>query len=320
MEKQIVVLAFYHIVDIENPKREVKQWLRFGKYLDMRSRIYLSEDGINGQMSIAEEDAEIFMDWVKADDRFKEIDFKIHYASEHVFPKLTIKYREQLVALGFKVDYSKKGEYLTPEEWKEKLDQRSKDTLVVDVRNDYEWDVGHFDGAERPDLKTFREFPDYAKQLKEKYDPEKTEVMMYCTGGIRCELFSPIMKDLGFKKIYQLKGGVIKYGLQEGHDHWKGQLFVFDDRLVVPIDEKNQEVIGKCKHCGAKTNTYLNCANMDCNDLFLCCEKCAPQHQGCCCDSCEQAPRRRQYDPANHAKPYRKLPFEEKEKLAPSGS
>ena len=111
-------------------------------------------------------------------------------------------------------------------------------TLILDVRNDYEWKIGRFEGSELPPLETFREFPAYAKKLKEERDPKTTSVMMYCTGGIRCEFFSALMKKEGFEKVVQLDGGVIHYGLKEGSDHWEGKLFVFDDRLAVPMGEK----------------------------------------------------------------------------------
>ena len=168
-------------------------------------------------------------------------------------------------------------------------------------------------GLKKPELETFREFPKYAENLKEKYDPEKTKVMMYCTGGIRCELYSALMVEKGFKDVFQLEGGVIKYGLEEGNEHWKGGLFVFDDRLVVPISEKDEhEVIGKCHYCECKCEVYFNCANMDCNELFLCCSTCAEAHRGCCSVACIEAPRRRECHISENPKPYRKLPYEDK--------
>jgi UPF0176 protein len=178
----------------------------------------------------------------------------------------------------------------------------------LDVRNEYEWKVGRFEGAELPPCDTFREFAAYADALKEKSNPKDTPVMMYCTGGIRCELYSAVLKERGFEHVYQLDGGVIGYGLEEGNSHWQGKLFVFDDRLTVPINEEGETpVIGTCHHCKAPNETYYNCANTDCNNLFLCCKSCAIEHSGCCCTECKEAPRRRPFQAETAHKPFRKL-------------
>jgi UPF0176 protein len=203
---------------------------------------------------------------------------------------------------------SKTGVHVSPEEWQKMLDERDENTVLIDVRNHYEWDIGHFEGAELPNLEQFREFPRYAKELKEKRDPKKTKVMMYCTGGIRCELYSALMKEEGFEEVYQLQGGVIKYGIEAGTKHWRGKLFVFDDRLSVSISEKEpSELISQCIYCKTSTDYYYNCANMDCNELFLACTSCAKEHLGCCCASCETAPRVRPLAVEERPKPFRRL-------------
>jgi UPF0176 protein len=202
------------------------------------------------------------------------------------------------------------GEHVSPEVWKKMLQEKDDETLVLDVRNDYEWKIGHFEGSELPKLETFRQFPEYARKLKEEKDPKKTSVMMYCTGGIRCEFFSAIMKKEGFENIYQLDGGVINYGLKEGGDHWNGKLFVFDDRLAVPMEE-GKAPISNCIHCGVSNDVYHNCANMDCNELFLCCSKCLKERNGCCSKECECAERIRPYQ--ENGKPFRKWTHEEKQ-------
>jgi UPF0176 protein len=186
------------------------------------------------------------------------------------------------------------------------LQERDEDTLLIDVRNDYEWEVGHFEGAELPQLETFREFPDYARSLMQAKDPKKTKVMMYCTGGIRCELYSALMKQVGFEQVFQLEGGIINYGLQEGKEHWRGKLFVFDDRLAVPMEEGEEDVISHCLHCGIPSDVYHNCANMDCNKLFLSCPECAEKSVGCCSLACQDAPRLRAYVKGERPKPFRR--------------
>lgn len=310
------VLAYYAIVPIEDPAMEVARHKEFFQNRDFKGRIYISKEGINGQASGLAAHADEYMAWMGADSRFQKMSFKTHGSNEHAFPKMTVKVRKQLVAVDCEVDLSNRAEHVSPAEWKRMLEERGQETIVIDVRNDYEWKIGHFEGSELPKLETFREFPAFAKKLREERDPKNTVVMMYCTGGIRCEFYSPLMKKEGFEKVYQLDGGVINYGLKEGGEHWKGKLFVFDDRLAVPMDEKG-EPIASCVHCGKANDVYYNCANMDCNELFLCCLDCLRTHQGCCCSACESADRIRPYQ--ENGKPFRRWDHEEKMKWKHGG-
>ncbi len=297
------VLAYYAIVPIENPRVEVARHKEFFKTRDFRGRIYISEQGLNGQASGSAAHAQEYIAWLREDPRFVSVPIKIHSAQEHAFPKMTVKYRRQLVAIDCDVDFSQRGESVPPKVWKEMLKRRSSDTLLLDVRNDYEWKAGHFTGAELPKLEQFRQFPAYAKRLKEQCDPKTTPVMMYCTGGIRCEFYSAVLKQEGFEKVYQLDGGVIQYGLEEGSEEWEGKLFVFDDRLVVPLS-RDATTITSCRHCGCARDVYYNCANMDCNELFFCCVECLRKHQGCCSEACLRG-RVRPFKES--AKPFRKM-------------
>lgn len=304
MEKQYVALAYYLFVNVEDPHGHVAKHKAFFEGRDCSSRIYISEEGINGQMSASVADAEAYMAWLRSNPCFSKIQFKIHPVSEQIFPRVTVKYRAQLVALDEKVDPREGGVHVSPTEWKKMLE--SGEYLVLDVRNQYEWEIGHFEGAVLPPLEKFREFPEYAEQLSHEVDPAATKVMMYCTGGIRCELYSALMKKKGFKDVYQLDGGVIHYGLQEGSEHWRGKLFVFDDRLAVPIDGKACEPIAHCLHCRLPCDIYYNCANMDCNELFISCSSCLEVYQGCCCHECTSMPRLRTLDARAGNKPFRK--------------
>lgn len=303
----ISILAYYCFTPIEDPQAEVVRHKTFFQDKDVKARIYIARQGINGQMSAAAADAQSYIDWMRADSRFANIDFKLHCYDEHVFPKLTVKVREQLVALDLPVDLSQRGTHVAPHIWRQMLEERDDDTLLLDVRNDYEWEIGHFEGAVLPTLEQFREFPAFAKLLKETRNPDKTKIMMYCTGGIRCELYSALLKREGFENVYQLEGGVIKYGLEEGGKHWKGKLFVFDDRLAVPVaEDKAAEAISVCHHCQVTSDVYYNCADMDCNELFVCCTSCAEKFQGCCSAECQAAERRRPFQSSARPKPFRK--------------
>ena len=305
------VIAYYCLVPLEDPRAEIARQKEFFRTRDMMGRLYISEQGINAQMSALASHGEEYIAWMRSDPRFAGVQYKIHESCEHAFPKATIKYRRQLVAIDCEVDFSQTGEHVSPDTWKKMLEEKDEHTVVIDVRNKYEWKVGHFEGADLPPFETFREFPGYAAQLKEARDPKQTRVMMYCTGGIRCEYYSALMKKEGFDQVYQLDGGVINYGLEKGSDQWKGKLFVFDDRLVVPLSEE-ASTISVCSHCACPNDVYYNCANMDCNELFICCLNCLKNMKGCCCSSCMEG-RVRPIREDGNAKPFRKWNFEEKQ-------
>ncbi|MBA3815232.1 MAG: rhodanese-related sulfurtransferase [Parachlamydiaceae bacterium] len=306
-EQTHYILAYYHLTPISHPHEEVNLHKKFFLERDVTCRIYLSEQGINGQMSAIKADAEAYMNWMQKHPLFQNVKFKIHPYHENVFPRITVKYRKQLVALDADWKPSERGEHVSPEKWQDMLDSQ-ENKILLDVRNEYEWKVGHFEGAELPACETFREFTAYADSLKEKINSKKTPVMMYCTGGIRCELYSAILKERGFEKVYQLDGGVIGYGLEQGNKHWLGKLFVFDDRMAVPISEKEpaSPVIGKCHFCAIDNEQYYNCANIDCNNLFLCCPDCLKAFTGCCCLECQQGPRLRPFHEQTAHKPFRR--------------
>lgn len=308
-----LILAYYHFSKIHDPHAEVMAHKTFFQGRDITSRIYISEQGINGQMSASEQDGQAYIDWIQAHPCFKSMTFKIHRYHEHVFPRQTVKYRKQLVAFDKEIDLHNRGLHIPPTQWKTML-EKEDNHILLDVRNDYEWQLGHFEGAELPPCQTFRDFDSYAEKLKETRDPKTTPVLMYCTGGIRCELYSSVLKAKGFEKVYQLDGGIINYGLKLGSDHWLGKLFVFDDRLSVPLSDKETKIIGKCHHCKTSIDHYYNCANMDCNRLFLCCRECLKKFSGCCQAECLETPRLRPYHQQNPHKPFRKWHHYFKEK------
>ena len=302
-EKPYLVLAYYHLTRVEDPKLQVKAHKTYFKDKDILGRIYLAKDGINGTLSGTKEAIFDYMRFLWKTPGFEDAEFKIQEFEEHAFGKLTVKTKAQLVALGFEVPLTNRGTDLSPTEWR-KLYESEEDKVVIDVRNGYEWKLGHFEGAEAPPCDNFRQFKEYAEDLKSRIDPKKTKVLMYCTGGIRCEFFSPLLKEHGIENVYQLQGGVIKYGAMEKSKHWLGKLFVFDDRLSIPLSEEETPAIGKCKHCSKDAERYYNCANMDCNELFLCCEDCMKEFYGCCQESCKCGTRVRPYKLA--CTPFRK--------------
>lgn len=311
-----LVLAFYLIEPIQIPLKAIENFKRFMDSHDMRGRIYINEQGINAQLSILKTQAPLFLDWYLSKEPFDRTK-KIHQSPyfEHAFPKKTVKYRRELVALGQSVDHSKRATPVSPKEWEQMLSKNRENTLILDVRNDYEWEVGHFEGAQRPTCRTFSTFSPLSNQIEKKFDTQKTKIFMYCTGGIRCEFYSSLIKARGYHHVYQLEGGVINYGKEIGNRHWKGSLFVFDDRLVTPICDEKSEMIAHCSFCNAKTESYYNCANLNCNALFLSCFSCYTGRLGCCSKGCAESGGKRSIRFHKKGKPFRKLSFEEKKWL-----
>ncbi|CAI9113321.1 OLC1v1013898C1 [Oldenlandia corymbosa var. corymbosa] len=329
---EFIVVNFYHLVFIEDPEEEVSKHLSFIQGRNIHGRIYLNEQGINAQYSGPSKDAIAYLNWVKEDNRFSDILVQISPAPNgHAFPRLKLRYKPSLVQLGegFSqlplLEPSVRAIPLTPSQWRNRLEamkevQNSSDSvqncILLDVRNGYEWDVGHFHGAQRPDVDCFRstsfgssESQVCASDPLATVDKEKTDILMYCTGGIRCDVYSVILRQRGFKRLYTLKGGVSHYLKNEGSVGWVGNLFVFDSRLALPpstykpnleTEASRSEVpqdhsFAKCYICGSIVSElkHRNCANLDCNLLFLCCMACVEQLQGCCCMKCTSASRLR---------------------------
>ena len=313
------VLAFYAVTPLDDVDEKVEAHRSFLAEHSMVGRVYVCADGLNAQVSgTAAACAEYRAFAAQELPPTLQLIFKEDPVGEPAFPKLRVKHK-QLVPNGpngQRPDLSMRGEDLSPERWAAMLEEHavgseSSDAVVLDVRNSYEWDVGRFDGADRPALDNFAEFDASTYGLPTDAEAKKnTPVMMYCTGGIRCEYFSAHLKAEGFEKVYKLQGGVQHYGNTMSQQavpepspapHWKGSLFVFDRRNTVRFDRSGadappMEPIGQCHHCSAPTEAFVNCCNVDCNKLHLVCPRCLTRHKGFCSDPCEGAPRRRPLD------------------------
>lgn len=297
------VLLYYLFTKVENPEAFAKEHKAFCKENNLKGRIYVSEEGLNGTVGGTKQDCEAYKNYVRALPGFADIEFKEDPSDFVPFAKLTCKVRKEIVSLHMDgLDPKEGGRHLQPEEWRAALESE-EDKIIIDVRNDYEYDIGHFEGAIRVPEKNFYDFP---KWLEEFDWPKDKKVMMYCTGGIRCEKFSVLMKKKGWEDVNQLHGGIINYGHKEQGKHWNGKCFVFDDRLAVPINPESNEPISQCEITGEPADTYLNCANMDCNRLFICSEEGAKVYEGCCSEECMQSERRRPFDPERPFMPFRK--------------
>lgn len=275
------ILLYYKFTPLADPEA-VKLWQKsLCDGLNLKGRILVSRHGINGTVG---GDIDALKEYVKTTKQlpgFKDIVFKWSDGSRDDFPRMSVKHRRELV--GFKnsddeFDVSTEGvigggEHLKPRQVHELIEKYGDDVVFFDGRNAHEAKIGKFKNAIVPNTNTSRDF--IAELESDKYDDIKDKkVITYCTGGVRCEVISAMMKKRGFKDVYQIDGGIVKYGEAYGDDGlWEGHLRVFDNRMTVTFSE-NAKTIGVCTHCQGETSNFENCAHTECNDLVLICENC----------------------------------------------
>jgi predicted sulfurtransferase len=311
------LVTFFKFTVLPNAEEEVNAHREFieANNLEIRGRIYLNEQGVNAQMSGKGTDGETYARWVEKRTPFNGMRISVYPYHEHGHPDLRLRVKPQLVQLENGTthlpiaDKSKRGTSLSPEEWHEMIERANEDPndkenpLLLDVRNGYEWDVGHFKGAQRPVQESFRETVE--TNVDDKIGPladmpKDKPIMMYCTGGIRCDVYSTVLKEQGYKNVMVLEGGVQayfeKYGNKEKHA-WDDHLFVFDNRLAMTPQGTPAATLGdkaatlECHVCKQKNAPppHRNCPNVDCNRLFLVCKGCSEKLDGFCCQECTQA-------------------------------
>lgn len=286
-EEKRVTLSFYQYAHIGNPKVFRDHLYIMLDKQGVLGRIYVAKEGINGQLSVPEKNFEAFKKDLYSIDFLNGVRLNIAIEDDgKSFFKLKIKVREKIVADGLDdttFDVTKRGKHLGAEAYNELTD--NPETIVVDMRNHYESEVGYFEKAIRPDVETFREaLPVVEEMLKDKKDKP---IVMYCTGGIRCEKASAYYLHKGFKEVYMVDGGIIDYAREVNEKGLKnkyiGKNFVFDDRMGERISE---EVVAKCHQCGDTCDTHINCANDACHILFIQCKNCAEKYNACCSKKC----------------------------------
>ena len=286
-EKRLT-LSFYAYAHLEDPQKFRDDLFLAWNPLNALGRIYVAREGINAQMSVPAQHFDAFRETLEAYDFMKGIRLNVAVEQDDFsFLKLTIKVRKKIVADGLDdstFDVTNKGIHLKAAEFNKMLDD--PDTIVVDFRNHYESEIGHFIGAVTPDVDTFRESLPIINEKLQEFKQDK-KLLMYCTGGIRCEKASAYFKHQGFQNVYQLEGGIIEYARQvkaEGlESKFVGKNFVFDHRLGERITD---DIIANCHQCGKPCDTHVNCANEACHLLFIQCEECAEKMHGCCSDTC----------------------------------
>ena len=288
------VLLYYYYTPIEEPVEFAAEHLAFCKEIGLKGRILVAKEGINGTVSGDYEQTQAYMDKMKNDPNFKDIVFKIDESDGHAFKKMHVRPRPELVNLSLEDDINPNeltGRYLSPKEFFEGL--QDENTIVLDARNDYEYDLGHFRGSVKPDIKNFRELPQWVRDNREMFEGKK--ILTYCTGGIRCEKFSGWLVREGFEDVGQLHGGIATYGKdpEVKGQLWDGQMYVFDERIAVPINQVEHVIVGRDHFTGEPCERYVNCANPECNDQILCSEENEHKYMRSCSHECRTHPRNR---------------------------
>ncbi|MGG7177357.1 rhodanese-related sulfurtransferase [Clostridium paraputrificum] len=283
------ILLYYKFTSIENPEEYTMEHLDLCKSLNLKGRILIANEGINGTCSGTTEDTEKYMNILKEDPRFSGIIFKIDESDGHAFNKLHVKFKDSILTLLDEDDVNpneKVGEYLAPKKFYEMI-QRD-DVIIVDGRNDYEYEIGHFRGAIKADVQNFKQFPKWIDETLG--DSKDKKILTYCTGGIRCEKLTGVLLEKGFKDVYHLEGGIVSYGKDEEVQGrlWDGKCYVFDNRISVPINRTDEDIIiSKCSICKEPSDRYINCRNDDCHNQFICCESCEESFSGFCSEDCK---------------------------------
>jgi UPF0176 protein len=282
-------ISFYQYFFIDDAQQFRDELYKSLNELKVFGRIYIAHEGINAQISVPQNNFELLRNYLHSIEALKDV--RLNNAVDDdgkSFWVLKIKVRDKIVADGIKdpaFDMRNKGRYVNAEEFNKLTENRG--TIVVDMRNHYEYELGHFKNAIEIPSDTFREqLPMSAEMLDEKKD---AKIIMYCTGGIRCEKASAYLLHKGFKNVYHLEGGIIQYAQQvkekELENKFVGKNFVFDDRLGERITE---DVIAKCHQCGKPADTHTNCKNDACHLLFIQCDECKKKYDGCCSAECQE--------------------------------
>jgi UPF0176 protein len=285
------VLLYYKYVVVEDPEKFRDEHLSWCLNNNIKGRIFIAKEGINGTVSGKIPDIENYKAELKSYKIFEDIVFKEDEAADNAFLKMHIRIKNEIVNSNLKeTSLANGGKRLSPDELL-KLYESGKDFIIVDTRNWYESKIGKFKNAVTLPMNNFRQWPEAAESLKE--FKEKT-VVTYCTGGIRCEKASAYLVERGFKNVYQLDGGIINYTKKFPDTYWEGGIFVFDERRVVEPNSKDKlKYISNCYFCGEPASYYINCHNLDCDRIIVSCHKCKVENDYCCSDECRNSPNKR---------------------------
>jgi UPF0176 protein len=285
------VLLFYKYIVVSGPEEFMNKHLQWCLENDIKGRIYISKEGINGTVSGRAADIINYEKEIRSYPEFADIIFKEDETTGQAFNKMHIRVKNEIVHSDlYGTSLQNGGKRLSPEELLN-FYKKKRDFVIVDVRNRYESFIGKFKNAITPQIENFREWRKAAEQLK---NYKNKTVVTYCTGGIRCEKASAFLVEQGFKDVYQLDGGIVSYTKKFPDTFWEGGIFVFDERRVLnPNDDSRLKHIAKCYFCGEPASYYINCHNLDCDKIIVCCNECKIENDYCCSEECRNSPNRR---------------------------
>lgn len=286
---QTKILLYYKYVPLADPEAIRTQQKLLCQELGIKGRILVSSEGLNGTIAGDIATVDSYIKSTTAIPEFSDMEWKISWADNQVFPKLRVVVRDEIVTLGIKktgmdVSLTNKADYIQPDELKNLYDS-GDEFVIIDARNNYEAKIGKFKNAVVPQIENFRDFPKFV--ATELADAKNKKIITYCTGGVRCEKASAYLREQGFNDVRQLHGGIHDYGEKAGGQYFEGEMFVFDTRLHVPVNHVDPVTIAHCQYCQIPLTRYIDCVGPACDGLFICCENCQAEHLSACSEKCE---------------------------------
>ena len=273
VQEKYKVILFYKFITIDDPEKFCADQRQLAQTLNLKGRIIIATEGINATLEGKEEDIDQYKQEIILDQRFADVVFKESQGNGRAFPKLAVKVRPEIVALNA-------GEFDVPKETAPTISadeleswyQSGEDFVILDLRNDYEIKSGYFERTVNPQLTNFRDLPERLSELE---DLKNKKVVPVCTGGIRCEKATCLLRQNGFTNLYQLKDGIHTYMAKYPNRHFRGTLYVFDNRITTPVvDGSQREIVGHCEYCDQLTENYANDDSVRPSRKLLCCESC----------------------------------------------
>lgn len=279
------ILLYYKYIPLVDPSAVLIWQRQLCEKFDLKGRIIIAGEGINGTVAGLTKNVNAYTKATASRPEFADLDWKVSWTTSQVFPKLKIVLRDELVTSNTQVLLQHKADYIQPKELA-KLYDLNQDFVIVDARNNYEAEIGKFKNAIVPPIDNFRDFPKFVKKNLVQF--KHKQIITYCTGGVRCEKASAYLREQGFTNVKQLHGGIHEYGEKAGGKYFEGEMFVFDQRLHVPINKINPTILTKCLYCSTPVTRYIDCIVGHCDQLFNCCKMCEKKHHTACPDHFHQ--------------------------------
>ena len=284
------ILLYYKYVNVKKPSEEVAAHKKLCKELGLTGRIFIAQEGLNGTVGGTDEATDKYKEAMNAHSLFHGMDFKESPGGADYFPRLQVTAKPQIVNLGvdpIKITARDAGTYLEPKEAHQLMSEKPDDLVIFDARNNYEWRIGTFKGAILPDIGSFRDLPEYLDEHAEEFKDKK--VLMFCTGGIRCERATAYLKKKNVaQEVYHIKGGIHRYAEAYPDGYFRGKNYVFDARVTQKITD---DILAQCDHCKQPNDDYTNCINAQCNKQIIVCPDCVETYHNTCGDTCAELVR-----------------------------